>query len=659
MATLLEQIATIQTLIEKLEDLAFGDDATSVTYSGQTRDSVAKAIKSKFDALQAMVQGRLTYETKALMDAAGAPPAGELAEVWNDPTLENNGLYGWDGVAWQQSNYDPKKQTEKSTTDIRKTLKSQITSDEALVIDKDGKILLGFDEFGRLISDPSILDISTPISKYIDFIYMPTNTDEAYPLVLDRDGRAVVAVDKSGKLLADYDIPESSLIIDTEKKPITEKSNINYDLHGVLTTGQSLGAGYQCIPVLSNTAKYDCLSFANGPRSTKEPIASNFGIAGGTTALVPHVETTVYGMAGGGDVTRYGDTPCTGTAHAIVQYSAKQNGFNWQDNDHQLVSFNSARGSTPLEQLLPATDPDYGGDITEGELFQLLRDQISEAHRLAGVAGKTFALHAAIFIQGEGNASSQVAGVSQAEYINRLRRYRDAINDYAKSVTGQTHDVKFFTYQTFRSSGEQTVIQKAQLDICSDENTYFITPIYHIPMYSIDDGHFSNVGAYIFGQYAGRAYVDAVINGVEPAYLKPVSAVSDGTVVTVKFNVPKRPLVLDHKNLASTTDSGFAVYVDGLRVDLNSVLIGSDGQTVDLTLSTTTSSNDVVVQYAHDYLAVGLTHYGSDESDRANNPASCSGNLRDSTPDTCIAPDNSEHNLWHVAPHFTLHAITI
>lgn len=106
MATLLEQIANIQSLYEDLEALAFGDENTSATHNGQTRDSLAKAIKGKFDALQAMVQGRLTYETKAAMDAAGAPPAGELAEVWNDSTIENNGLYGWSGSAWVASDYD-------------------------------------------------------------------------------------------------------------------------------------------------------------------------------------------------------------------------------------------------------------------------------------------------------------------------------------------------------------------------------------------------------------------------------------------------------------------------------------------------------------------------------------------------------------------------
>ena len=106
MGQLTEFLDNLQALYEQAEAAIFGDENTSATLNGQSRDSLSKQIKSKFDALQAMVQGRLTYETKSAMDAAGAPPSGELAEVWNDSTLENNGLYGWDGSAWVKSGYD-------------------------------------------------------------------------------------------------------------------------------------------------------------------------------------------------------------------------------------------------------------------------------------------------------------------------------------------------------------------------------------------------------------------------------------------------------------------------------------------------------------------------------------------------------------------------
>ena len=53
----------------------------------------------------------INYETKAEMDAAGAPANGQMAKVWNDPTGENNGEYGWNGSAWVASGYDMKSLT--------------------------------------------------------------------------------------------------------------------------------------------------------------------------------------------------------------------------------------------------------------------------------------------------------------------------------------------------------------------------------------------------------------------------------------------------------------------------------------------------------------------------------------------------------------------
>ena len=48
----------------------------------------------------------INYQTKAEMDAAGAPANGQMAKVWNDPTEDNNGEYGWDGAAWVKSPAD-------------------------------------------------------------------------------------------------------------------------------------------------------------------------------------------------------------------------------------------------------------------------------------------------------------------------------------------------------------------------------------------------------------------------------------------------------------------------------------------------------------------------------------------------------------------------
>lgn len=99
-------VTELETLLEQLNIILAGDDDETVQVNGVTKDSISKAIRDNFSAIQALVQGRLAYETKSEMDGAGAPPSGELAEVWND-TPANNGLYGYSGGAWVRSSYDP------------------------------------------------------------------------------------------------------------------------------------------------------------------------------------------------------------------------------------------------------------------------------------------------------------------------------------------------------------------------------------------------------------------------------------------------------------------------------------------------------------------------------------------------------------------------
>lgn len=90
---------------DALDVILTGDESDSVEINGVQKPSISKAIHDNFEEIQAAMNGRLAYQTVALMDLAGAPPAGvTLAEVWLDGS--NNGLYGWNGSAWVKSDYD-------------------------------------------------------------------------------------------------------------------------------------------------------------------------------------------------------------------------------------------------------------------------------------------------------------------------------------------------------------------------------------------------------------------------------------------------------------------------------------------------------------------------------------------------------------------------
>jgi len=107
MASFFDLVASLQTSIDALDKILAGGNTETVIVDGITKDTISKAIKDNFSALQAMMQGSLAFETKALMLVDTGQTKDTLARVWNDTTDGNNGLYGFDGTAWVQSPYDP------------------------------------------------------------------------------------------------------------------------------------------------------------------------------------------------------------------------------------------------------------------------------------------------------------------------------------------------------------------------------------------------------------------------------------------------------------------------------------------------------------------------------------------------------------------------
>ncbi|ELB2927315.1 hypothetical protein QNE77_001949 [Vibrio alginolyticus] len=99
--------------IDWLNEILIGGETDSALINGVEKPSIDKRFAERFSALQAMVQGRKTFATKAEMDADLNYKENTLAEVWNDPIAEQNGLYGKLGSegqgSWLQSDYDVSK----------------------------------------------------------------------------------------------------------------------------------------------------------------------------------------------------------------------------------------------------------------------------------------------------------------------------------------------------------------------------------------------------------------------------------------------------------------------------------------------------------------------------------------------------------------------
>lgn len=108
MANYFELLSRFEGVILALEQILVGGDDQTVLVDGVEKDSISKAIKGYFSSIQALVQGRSSFETKSALVDSGAPTSAGLAEVWNDPSETLNGMYGWDGSEWIKSAYDVK-----------------------------------------------------------------------------------------------------------------------------------------------------------------------------------------------------------------------------------------------------------------------------------------------------------------------------------------------------------------------------------------------------------------------------------------------------------------------------------------------------------------------------------------------------------------------
>ncbi|WP_447035291.1 sialate O-acetylesterase [Vibrio alginolyticus] len=123
-------IAALDDAVEALKVKLSQDVSKSTTYNGELIQSLAKDVEDRFSAIQALVQGRVTFATKADMDADLAHLENTLAEVWNDPNPDLNGLYGKIGESgvgsWIESTYDVAKQAyDKAITNAKNFLALQ------------------------------------------------------------------------------------------------------------------------------------------------------------------------------------------------------------------------------------------------------------------------------------------------------------------------------------------------------------------------------------------------------------------------------------------------------------------------------------------------------------------------------------------------------
>src|SRR5690606_26418741 len=315
------------------------------------------------------------------------------------------------------------------------------------------------------------------------------------------------------------------------------------------------------LPPIHTTSRFEHLTFGAGPRATK---AGSTGSNPGTDTVVPLIENTLSGDGG----SNRGETPCSGLANAFTTYPAAEAGMLPSD----AVLFCSAPGHG--EYSLAELDMD-------SPWSQVLRDHVTEAKARATDAGKTYAVTAMVWMQGESDTTTPY----QTYYDGMVAFYDDFVS-FVKGVTGQTFDPVFVMYQTPNNdaSGMGRQLSEAQLNLCVEHPGFVLGgAIYH--QASSDGTHITNVSSVRAGWQFGRAIKQYLVDKKVPAFIRPGPAVREGNTIRWRFEVPQPPLVLDLSNLPPTQDYGFRVTdVGGNALEITAVEI-ADGSTVVLTLA--------------------------------------------------------------------------
>lgn len=481
-----------------------------------------------------------------------------------------------------------------------------------IVLGSDRSVILGYDEKSQSVKG---LDVQSAIQYLSDmsglgFSRFKGNVNGIIPIIGGSNNNIVLGYDTVKEELVGL-FPESNQDTRPGALPFrVSKVATNF----ILAYGQSLSTGVRGQSVISLTQPYSNITFSSGVR----------GNGGDFSAIKPLTEDDAKPTPDG--ESSAAETVCSGMANYASLAMYRENGV--LPGEHVIFCSTAGHGGYTISQLAKGA---------EWYNTQFL-SHLNGARKLKA----DIALHAIAWLQGETDSIN--TNYTKAAHLAALLKLQSDITADAQAVTGQDSPVMFLTYQHSSRVKTNDAVPLAILEACdTSDYFYFVAPTYAFPHYT-DGLHLLAEGYKWIGAYYGRAYKQAIIDGIKPLAIRPKGATWHGNKVTVRFDVPVSPLVLDATNLAPTKDSGFAVFAGGVAQTISAVEV-LNGDSVVITLESALTSTPQV-RYAFDNLGTGLTIQNG-----------ASGNLRDSCPDTCIIAGN-EKPMFYICPHFKLSAIS-
>lgn len=246
------------------------------------------------------------------------------------------------------------------------------------------------------------------------------------------------------------------------------------------------------------------------------------------------------------------------------------------DANQKFIAMTAGEGGRTIERLSKeCTNSGY----YESTFLKILDNT------LLALNGKTVSCPAILYMQGEYNCSASGAAgqgltpgtngtLDKNVYKSLLLTLKNNMQADIMSKYGQAQKPIFFIYQTsggYISSKEMPIVMAQREFAAENTDVVLMNPHYALPDYT--GGHLSTNGYRWYGEMMAKSLTEVLVRKNSLKTLKPTHFDISGQTVTINYQVPVPPMVLDTMTTPRETNYGFTIYKDGALVTVNQVKI--------------------------------------------------------------------------------------
>jgi len=214
------------------------------------------------------------------------------------------------------------------------------------------------------------------------------------------------------------------------------------------------------------------------------------------------------------------------------------------------------------------------------------------------------------------------------DYADGLIEWQRDYEASVKAITGQTTSIPLLVSgMSGQNATRISVIAQYELDahVRAPGKVLLVTPAYHLD-FAPDCRHYTARGNRRLGEYLAKVYARVVLGGETWEPVRPKSVTRASNVITIRYFVPRPPLVLDTTHVSNPGNYGFD-FVDGSGATpaITSVQITAP-DTVQITLASTPVGPAMKLYYAQNQIPA--TCFGPAWVAREARAATCATPIR-------------------------------